>query len=205
MYRNMEKIVIATKNKGKLAEIKAILQGLGVTVQTMDQYEEIGEIVEDGKTFLENARKKAHMVSKLTGLYALADDTGLCVDALAGGPGVYSARYAGDEGNYAANNQRLLEELAKVPDEKRGAHFECVMVLAAPDGRDFVTVGRLDGFILRELRGDGGFGYDPLFFVPEDGKTIAELGMGRKNEISHRGKALRQMRQIIVDLLNKSL
>ncbi len=197
-------IVLATRNSGKVAEMRHLLEGTGVGVESLADHPQVPEVVEDGGTFLANARKKARAVAAATGCFALADDSGLAVEALGGEPGVHSARYAGQQGDAAANNAKLLREMAGVPDGKRQAAFVCTMVLASPGGREWSTEGRCEGEILRELRGSGGFGFDPLFYVPAEAAAMAELPMGRKNEISHRGQALRKMREILVDILKES-
>jgi len=197
-------LVLATRNEGKVVELRAMLRGLDVVVTSLADHPEVPEIVEDGGTFLENARKKARAVTEITGRMALADDSGLVVDALGGAPGVNSARYAGRQGDYGANNEKLLREMARVPDGERSAAFVCAMVLAVPGGEEWDVEGRCEGRIIREYRGSGGFGYDPLFFVPGEGLTMAELPMDRKNKISHRGRALAQIEKILVDILGQS-
>jgi XTP/dITP diphosphohydrolase len=196
-------LILATRNEGKVRELGAMLSGLDVYVTSLADHPEVPEIIEDGQTFLENARKKARAVVEITGRMALADDSGLVVEALGGAPGVNSARYAGRQGDYKANNEKLLVEMADVPDGERGAAFVCTMVLARPGGEEWDVEGRCEGEIIREYRGSGGFGYDPLFYVPEEGLTMAELPMGRKNEISHRGKALARIKEILVDILGE--
>lgn len=198
------KLILATRNSGKLAELAHLLEGLDVQISTLLDYPHIPEIVEDGTTFLDNARKKARTIAQKTGFFALADDSGLEVEALGGRPGVYSARYAGKQGDYAANNAKLLVEMKDVPDNRRNAAFVCVMVLFSPDGREWDVEGRCEGVIARDYAGSGGFGFDPLFFVPAEGKTMAELPMERKNEISHRGRALRKMKKILIEILNET-
>lgn len=180
-----------------------MLEGMDVTLSSLIDHPEVPQIEEHGSTFLANARIKARAVCEITGLPALADDSGLVVEALGGSPGVNSARYAGEQGDYKANNEKLLREMRGVPDGRRQAAFVCCMVLAEPGGGEWDACGRCDGEIIREYRGTEGFGFDPLFFVPGEGKTMAELPMGRKNEISHRGKALARMREILVDILGK--
>jgi XTP/dITP diphosphohydrolase len=197
-------LVLATRNEGKVRELRAMLEGLDVVVTSLVDHPEIPEIVEDGETFLDNARKKARAVVEITGRMALADDSGLAVAALGGAPGVSSARYAGKQGAYEANNEKLLREMADVPDGGRDAAFVCTMVLAVPGGEEWDVEGRCEGRIIRERRGSGGFGYDPLFYVPDEGCTMAELPMDRKNEISHRGRALAQIKEILVDILGRS-
>ena len=194
-------IVLATRNKGKLKELEALLAGMPIGITSLADHPEIPEIVEDGATFLDNALKKARTVVELTERWALADDSGLTVEALGGEPGVHSARYAGRNGDHAANNEKLLREMRDVPEGKRRAAFVCTMVLAAPDGREWDVDGRCEGEIGFELTGSGGFGYDPLFYVPQFGKTMAELTMEGKNRISHRGKALRRMKEILLQIL----
>jgi XTP/dITP diphosphohydrolase len=196
-------LILATRNEGKVRELGAMLSGLDVVVTSLADHPEIPEIVEDGQTFLENARKKARAVTEITGCMALADDSGLVVEVLGGVPGVNSARYAGKQGDYRANNEKLLKEMAEVPDGERAAAFVCTMVLARPGGEEWDVEGRCEGRIIREYRGSGGFGYDPLFYLSEEGLTMAELPMGRKNEISHRGRALAQMKAILIDLLRE--
>lgn len=197
-------IVLATKNRDKLEELKSLLAGLHIGITSLFEHPEIPDIVEDGVSFEENARKKARAVAHVTAGWALADDSGLVVDALGGKPGIYSARFAGKQGDYAANNAKLIEVMRDVPDEKRGAAFVCAMVLIAPDGKEWAVEGRCEGTILREPKGNRGFGYDPLFFISEEGRTMAELPSDRKNEISHRGKALKQIKKVFVDLTKKN-
>ena len=193
-------LVLATHNKGKIREILKLLDGVDVDVNSLGDHPEVPEVVEDGTTFLENARKKAHAVARATDSWALADDSGLEVRALGGRPGIHSARYAGRQGDHAANNRKLLEEMKHVPDGLRQAAFVCFIVLAAPDGREWTVKGRCEGEIGRRLKGSGGFGFDPLFFLPGEGKTMAELPLDQKNAISHRGRALRKIREIVVEI-----
>lgn len=195
------KLVLATRNRGKLEELKHLLKGLEIEVGSLGDHPEIGTIVEDGDTFLDNARKKARTVAAATGLWALADDSGLAVDALSGAPGVRSSRYAGRDGDATANNAKLLQAMRDVPAGKRQAAFVCCMVLAAPDGREWDVMERCEGEIGFEPRGNGGFGYDPLFFISSFGRTMAELTMNEKNAISHRGKALRHMKDVLLEVL----
>jgi len=198
------KLLVATGNQGKLKEIRRLLENSGVEVVGLDQYDNPPEVVEDGDTFEANARKKALEMAAYSGCLTLADDSGLVVDALAGAPGVHSARYAGEQGNDAANNAKLLEELIEVADEKRQAAFHCVMALAATDGTCQTFSGNVSGLIMRGERGAGGFGYDPLFMVPEYGKTMAELPLDIKNRISHRGTALRQVIPVLQELVEQA-
>jgi XTP/dITP diphosphohydrolase len=192
-------LVLATKNQGKLVEFRRILEELGAAnldVLGLDSFPEIGDIEETGNTFQENSLLKARTVSKITGLAALADDSGICVDALDGAPGIYSARYSG-KGD-VANNQKLLAELIEVPDEKRTAYFICIAAFVRPDGFEKLSEGRFYGKILHEVRGSGGFGYDPLFQPDGLSCSAAELSAKQKDAISHRGIALRAIAPYII-------
>jgi XTP/dITP diphosphohydrolase len=183
------KLLFATHNKGKLAELRALV---GDSLQVLSAADaQVPEVVEDGETFADNARKKALACAHATGLPSLADDSGLCVDALGGAPGVHSARYA--PGDDAARVDRLLEALADVPDDQRGAGFRCVLCLALPDGRTFFAEGQCRGTISRAPRGAGGFGYDPVFELAPGGRTMAEVTQEEKSARSHRGQAFRQL------------
>lgn len=195
----MRPLVFATRNRGKLFELRALFDGVGVEVIDVDEAMrrvgvEIPDTVEDAPTFAGNAAKKAREVAAATGYPALADDSGLEVDALGGAPGVWSARYAGAHGDDAANNAKLLDALAGVPAEKRTAQFRCALAVADPAsllGADLLTAeGTVAGVILDAPRGTGGFGYDPLFFCPELDQTFAEAGVGPKGHVSHRARAL---------------
>lgn len=195
----MQKIVLATKNQGKVVEFRRILAELGsqnLEVIGLDNFPEIGEIEETGSTFEENSLLKARTICMATGLPALADDSGICVDYLGGAPGIYSARYsgAGDQ----ANNQKLLEALKSVPDDLRTAYFICVAAFVRPDGFEKIAEGRFYGRILQEVRGTGGFGYDPLFQPKGMNLSAAELSASEKDEISHRGRALRAIAPFII-------
>ena len=196
----MTEMVLATGNKGKLAEFQRLLEGLDIQVHSMKEYPQIGDIVEDGTTFAENALKKARAVCNATGKPALADDSGLMVDALDGAPGIYSARFAGEGHDDAANNAKVLELMKDVPDENRGAQFFCAIAMVLPDGREYTVEGFCRGTLLRALQGEGGFGYDPLFYVAELDKTFAQLTMEEKNAISHRGMANGKAVEIIRQL-----
>ncbi len=193
------KLVLATKNSGKVIEFRRILSDLGATnleVVGLDEFPEIGDIEETGKTFEENSLLKARTICKLTGLPAIADDSGICVDALGGAPGLYSARYSG-QGD-TANNEKLLAEMANVPDENRGAYFICVAAYVRPDGFEKVEEGRFYGKILHQSKGSGGFGYDPLFQPEGLNCSSAELSAEEKDAISHRGKAMRAIAPYII-------
>ena len=196
----MSCIVVATKNPGKLIEIREILDS-NVRVRSLDDFPDVGDIVEDGRTFEANAIKKARAASFHTGQVSLADDSGLEVDALDGAPGVYSARFAGDNATDEQNNRKLLGLLRDIPGAERTARFRCVIAIGDPDGSVRTVEGKAEGLILRGPRGTGGFGYDPLFLVPGIRRTFAELAPDEKNRLSHRGKAIRSA----FPLLNKIL
>lgn len=193
----MNEIVVATRNRGKLLEIRALLAGLVGSVLSACDFPEFPETVEDGVTFEENALKKAREAARFCGLPALADDSGLVVDVLEGRPGVYSARFAGEGAGDAANNSRLLTELAGMAPEAKKAAFVCALAFVTPDGAEHVFTGRVGGRILDTAQGEGGFGYDPLFLVDGFGRTMAELGVDEKNRISHRGQAFRLFREYL--------
>lgn len=188
-------LVLASGNAGKLAELRTLLGGAGFDLRAQTELG-VEDVEETGLTFVENALLKARHAARATGLPALADDSGLCVDALGGAPGLYSARYAGPGGNAARNIERLLRELDDVADDARGASFHCCIVLLrhATDPTPIVVEGDWRGRILRAPRGDGGFGYDPVFLDPASGLTAAELPAARKNAVSHRGQALAALR-----------
>ncbi len=188
------RIVIASRNPGKVAEIRRFLDGMGLEVVGLDVFPALPEVEEDGRTFAENALKKARAAAAHTGLVALADDSGLEVDALGGRPGVYSARFAGPGAGDAANNARLLAEMASIPPGRRQARYRAVVAVVTPDGREELCEGVCDGEILTAPRGTGGFGYDPLFLVPRLGKTFAELSAEEREAVSHRFQALRALR-----------
>lgn len=188
-----DRVVLATRNAGKIRELQALLAPLGVDVLGLTAYPGIGEIPETGETFLENARIKARAVCAATGLVSLADDSGLCVDALSGAPGVYSARFSGEGATDEANNAKLLAALAHVREAGRTCRFVSVVVAACPDGRELAAEGAWEGRVAFEPAGEGGFGYDPLFFDPTAGKTAAQLVPEEKNALSHRGKALAKL------------
>lgn len=193
--RDTKIIVFASRNRGKLEEMRALLAESGVALRSMDDYPDLPEILEDGDSFLDNALKKARKVAELTGAMVLADDSGLEVRILGGAPGIYSARYAGDNADDDANVRKLLSNLERVPPGDRDAAFRCVLVLCRPDGRYHAFEGKWEGRIAESPAGEGGFGYDPVFYVPERGLTAAELPTQLKNRISHRGKAAEKMKE----------
>ncbi|APU70922.1 hypothetical protein LCR01_09340 [Companilactobacillus crustorum] len=191
----MKEIIIATKNPGKAREFKKIFNDQEFSLKTLLDFPDFPEIRETGKTFEENATLKAHAVMERLNLPTIADDSGLQVDALYGRPGIYSARYAGDH-NDSANNAKLLSELGGVPQEKRTARFVSTLVFANPNNdQDLVVEGEVKGQIALFPRGEDGFGYDPLFYLPELDKTMAELTLDEKNQISHRGNAIKKLEQ----------
>ena len=189
-----DKIIFATGNEGKMREIRMILEDLGMEVLSLKEAGITLEVQEDGETFEENAVIKARAVMEETKALVLADDSGLEIDYLSGEPGVYSARYMGEDTSYRIKYQNLIERLEGVPEEKRTARFVCVIAAAFPDGRILTARGTIEGIIGYEERGEGGFGYDPIFWLPEYGCSTAELTMEKKNELSHRGKALRAIK-----------
>ena len=190
-------LVLATRNIHKAKEIQAFLEGLGYRILTLEAFPSVPEVVEDGDSYEANAMKKAKMTALHTGKMALADDTGLEVDALQGQPGLFSARFAGEGVTYADNRRKLLSLLKDVPPRKRTARFRCVMVLAMPGGQTRTVEGVVEGTITQEECGEGGFGYDPVFYLPALGKTLAQLTFEEKNRVSHRAKALQQIREIL--------
>ena len=196
----MDKIVFATTNEGKVKEIKEILKDFPIEVVSMKEMGITADIEENGATFEENSLIKARALAKLTGLPALADDSGLEVDYLNGEPGIYSARYLGRDTDYDYKNNYIIDKLSGAKGEERSARFVCVISLVLPDGREFVERGVVEGLIGYEQKGENGFGYDPIFYLPEYGKTSAELPPEEKNRISHRGKALTAMKKLIVTL-----
>lgn len=185
------KLIIASNNKGKIREIKAILGERFDEILSLSEAGIDHDTVEDGTTFIENARKKAREIAEISGEYAIADDSGLCVDSLGGAPGIYSARYCGRHGDDEANNRLLLENLKDKADKK--AHYTAAVSLCSPDGTFTEALGYMYGEITDNPRGTGGFGYDPLFYLPEYGCTAAELSPEEKNRISHRAKALEEL------------
>lgn len=191
------RLIFATGNENKMKEIRMILADCGYEIQSMKEAGIDIDIVEDGKTFEENATIKATAIAKIAGCVVLADDSGLEVDAMDKAPGIYSARWEGEDTPYSIKNQKIIDNLAGVPDEERTARFVCAIAAAFPDGRVETRRGTIEGRIAYEPAGENGFGYDPIFYVPEFGKTTAELDPEEKNKISHRGKALRMIREVL--------
>ncbi|MCD4720451.1 MAG: XTP/dITP diphosphatase [Desulfobacula sp.] len=190
-------IVLATRNKGKTREINELLKDFPIEIRNLDDFGPIPEVIEDGKTFDDNAYKKASFTAKILGYPAMADDSGICVEALDGAPGVYSARYAGDNASDADNVKKMLSDLEG--KENRNAAFQCVISIAVPTGAALTYEGECKGIITKEPVGDNGFGYDPLFFYPDLNKTFAQLTIKEKGQVSHRGKALKE----VVDEIDK--
>lgn len=197
------RIVLATRNRGKLNELRQILRGLDADVELVDLDEFPGapDVPETGETFEQNALLKARSLAAFTGLPAIADDSGIAVEALNGMPGIFSARWAGSHGDDQANLDLLIGQIHDVPDARRGAAFVCAAALALPDGRERAVRGELAGHLLRDRRGEGGFGYDPIFVPDGDTRTTAELTAEEKNAISHRGQAFRQLAALLPELL----
>ena len=189
--------MLATGNRYKVEEIRAILADLGIVVRSLSEFPGAPEVVEDGATYRDNALRKARAAAEFTGKPALADDTGLEVDALGSRPGLYAARFAGEGCTFQDNIRKLLGLLEGVPVERRGARFVCVLAFVDPGGHEQIVEGELRGRITETQSGVGGFGYDPVFYVPEAGKTLAELAPDEKNRISHRRRALDKAREII--------
>ncbi|QDY76913.1 RdgB/HAM1 family non-canonical purine NTP pyrophosphatase [Streptomyces qinzhouensis] len=199
----MTRIVLATRNAGKITELRAILAAaeLPHALVGTDAYPEVPDVKETGLTFAENALLKAHALARATGLPAVADDSGLCVDVLGGAPGIFSARWAGTHGDDAANLRLLLAQLSDIAPEHRGAHFFCAAALALPDGTERVVEGRLLGTLRSVPAGTGGFGYDPILQPEGMDRTCAELSPAEKNAISHRGKAFRALVPVVRELV----
>jgi XTP/dITP diphosphohydrolase len=194
-------LVIATSNQHKLKELKTLLEDFPLTILSLKDFPDMPVVVEDGKNFYENALKKALTVARHTDKLTIADDSGIEVDALDRKPGVYSARFAGDDATDEANNTKLLKELEGVSSDKRGACFKCVLVIAQPDGETAFVEGACRGTIIHEVRGDYGFGYDPLFLVPEYNRTFSEITPEEKNKISHRARALKKLLELLPQFL----
>lgn len=185
-------ILLATRNQGKVREIRELVKGLRVEFLCLEDVPPVPDVAEDGTTFEENALKKAREIAESSGMATLADDSGLCIDALDGRPGVQSARYAGDHATDEEKCLRLLDEMRNVPKDRRSARFICVLALATPDGEEMLFRGVCEGRITTELRGTEGFGYDPIFYFEQAGCTFAEMDRESKNDVSHRGRALQE-------------
>jgi XTP/dITP diphosphohydrolase len=200
------RVVVATRNPGKVAELRRILAPYDVDLLDIEEFPDVADVAETGDTFAANALLKAHAVAEATGIVAVADDSGLAVDALNGMPGIFSARWSGRHGDDEANLRLVLAQLSDVPDERRGAAFVCAAAAATPDGRELVVEGRLTGSLIRHPRGSNGFGYDPVF-VPDGGdgggRTTAELSAADKDAISHRGQAFRGLAPLLAELLRR--
>lgn len=193
----MEKIIFATKNQGKLKEIREIMKDLDFEIISMEEAGIDIDILEDGTTFEENATKKATEIMRLTNCITMSDDSGLEIDAMDKAPGVYSARFMGEDTPYEKRFERILSNLYGVDDAERSARFISCIVAIFPDGRKFVTQGTIEGLIGWEAKGDFGFGYDPIFYIPEKGRYMAQLSADEKNSMSHRGKALEKMKELL--------
>jgi len=199
------KLLVATTNPGKFAEVKDFLRQLPLEVLSLSDFATSPKIIEDGATFEENALKKARALAEYSGYLTLADDSGLEVDALNGAPGIYSARYCGEEGNDKKNNEKLMHELREIPEEKRTGRFVCALALCAPKSRDkieWIVRESCEGRIAFALKGENGFGYDPLFFYPSLGKTFGEIDRAIKATVSHRGKALKKLAEMLPSLVD---
>lgn len=195
-------ILLASQNKGKISEFRELLADQNIQVRSLLDFPDYEDVEETGQTFAENAALKAWAAMKKTGLLTLADDSGLEVEALNGAPGVISARFAGEQGNAEKNIDKLLALLADVPDERRGARFRCSLVIVTPDEKEYLVEGSVEGRILHQRQGEGGFGYDPIFFLPDLEQTMAELSPAQKNKLSHRAQAFRKALPIL-DEINK--
>jgi XTP/dITP diphosphohydrolase len=196
------KIVIATSNQHKLRELKELLKNFDVQLLSLRDFPDCPAVVEDGKSFAENALKKGHTICAHTGLLTIADDSGLEVDCLGGQPGIFSARYAGEGTDDRKNYEKLLQEMKGIASENRGARFRCVLSIAAPSGQQRVVEGEYRGLIIEEPRGKNGFGYDPVFLDTASGLTFAEMRPDQKNQISHRARALHELVKILPDFLH---
>lgn len=201
----MIKLLVATTNPGKFAEVKDFLRQLPLEVLSLSDFATSPKIIEDGATFEENALKKARSLAEYSGYLTLADDSGLEVDALNGAPGIYSARYCGEEGNDKKNNEKLMHELREISEEKRTGRFVCALALCAPKShgmKEWTVRDSCEGRISFELKGENGFGYDPLFFYPSLGKTFGEIDRAIKATVSHRGKALKKLAEMLPSLVD---
>jgi XTP/dITP diphosphohydrolase len=195
------RVVIATRNPGTVVELRRILEPYDVDLVDLGAFPDAPDVAETGDSFAANALLKAHAVAEATGLVAVADDSGLAVDALGGMPGIFSARWSGRHGDDAANLQLVLAQLADVPDERRGAAFICAAAAASPDGGELVVEGRMSGSLIRAPRGSNGFGYDPVFVPVDEDRTTAEMSAADKDAISHRGRAFRALAPRLAELL----
>lgn len=196
----MKEIVLASSNQGKVREVQMMMEDMGIKVIPLSETSFTEEIEENGATFEENAVIKAKAVAQVLGVPVLADDSGLEIDCLDKAPGIYSARYLGHDTPYSVKNQMILDKIKDVPKKERTARFVCAMALALPHGAVITTIATMEGEIAYEIKGENGFGYDPIFYLPEFDMSSAEISPEQKNEISHRGKALRQMREEIEKL-----
>ena len=194
----MKRIIFATSNEGKMKEIRLIMEDSGYEVLSLKEAGVVADIEENGSTFEENAVIKATEIAKITGELVLADDSGLEVDYLDKAPGIYSARFLGEDTDYTVKNNYIIDKLSGVPLKQRSARFVCAIALARPDGTAVTRRATIEGYIGYEIRGENGFGYDPIFMVPEFDKTTAELSIDEKNKISHRAKALRAMKEVLL-------
>ncbi|HUS89634.1 MAG TPA: XTP/dITP diphosphatase [Desulfosporosinus sp.] len=197
------KIILATQNQGKVRELRELLVDEEIEVLSLLDIPDWEDVEENGVTFADNAALKAREAVRRTGLIALADDSGLEVDALDGAPGVYSARYAGEPKDDERNNDKLLHLLETIPEDKRTARFRCALVMATPFGEEYLTEGAVEGRILTQRRGSDGFGYDPVFYLPEFARTMAELTLTEKNTLSHRAQAFRKVIPILRNLKDR--
>ena len=200
MKKLPDRLLIATQNKGKINEIRALLKDIPVILLPLGSFPHLPDVLEDGETFRENALKKARITAHSSGIVTLADDSGLCVDALDGRPGVLSARYGGQGATDAEKCVRILREMEQVPEGLRTARFVCIIALVTPQGEEKVFEGMCEGKIIREIRGTAGFGYDPIFYYPDAGCTFAEMDSEAKNRVSHRGRALHEFRHHLKEL-----
>ncbi|MFC4184783.1 XTP/dITP diphosphatase [Saccharococcus thermophilus] len=198
----MKQVIIATKNAGKTREFQALLGKRGVEVKSLLDFPDCPDVEETGSTFAENAILKAEAMARYFNTMVIADDSGLSIDALGGRPGVYSARYAGEEKNDQKNIAKVLSELEGVPFAKRTARFHCALAVAAPGRRTTVVEGTCEGYITEKPQGENGFGYDPIFYIPQKGKTMAQLSAEEKNQISHRAKALEKLDKQWDEIIN---
>lgn len=197
----MKEVIIATKNPGKAREFEQMFASRGMEVRTLLDFPELPDVEETGTSFEENAILKAETISRVLNKMVIGDDSGLMIDALEGRPGIYSARYAGEPKNDQANTEKVLRELAGVPEERRTARFYCALAIAVPNRKTATVSGTCEGRILEEPRGTNGFGYDPVFYVPDKGVSMAELSSDEKNKISHRANALKKLETILDSIL----